>query len=111
MVPVTQYNFDYENMILESNSHELMTIPDQALSLEEIFRRSNAGTLPDIALEGQWDEDPNLDAAIRPDFDLTDLDATNELIESLKARYEAEKALQEEGKNFSESEPPVESGE
>lgn len=88
-----------------------MTVPDQALSIEELWRRSAAGTLPQIALEPVWDENPALDNAIKPDFDLTDLDATNELIEALQSRYESEKALQEQGKKDSESDQPTLFGE
>lgn len=91
-VPVTQFNFDPEDMVLEENSGEVVTVPDQALSLEEIWRRSQAGTLPDIVLAPVYDENPAFENAIKPDFDLTDIDATQSLIDALTAQVEAQKA-------------------
>lgn len=55
----TQYNFDAENSDKHAHSDEVITIPDDSFTIQELMERAIANTLP--PLTNHYDDDYNDD--------------------------------------------------
>ena len=80
----------------ESVSSEILTIPDQSLSVKDILRRFTSGTLSPEDLENKsmiYDDDPDID-----DADLMYLDDITDLDDRVRRGNEIRDQLAEEAK-------------
>lgn len=55
----TQFDFDFINSDKHSHSDEIITIPDDSFTIEELMQRAIANTLPPLA--NHYDDDYNDD--------------------------------------------------
>lgn len=72
---------------------ESLTVPDQAMTIKEILRRSALGqstSVHSVYYDPEGTEEP--DETLRPDFDLSDVSRIQDEIKENKARLDALKA-------------------
>lgn len=82
-------NSNYELHSFETNSGEIITVPGQSYTVKElVIRYENGVPLPKVK-NMQYDEifDEDLNPMREPDFDLTDIDKANALVESTSNKY------------------------
>lgn len=91
----SQYNFVTKDSDLETlKTDDCRTVPNMALSVKEILRRFNSGTLPDDLSRNYYDyEDDDIDSPVIEFKDLTDLTEMSEkqkqVIEKVKTESKA----------------------
>lgn len=90
------YEYNPESIEYEKNNGEVITVPDQSLTVKEILERFRRGTLDYESLQSRGyydDDDTDIDSSPMIVEDITDIEAAglrvNELLE--KAKKEASK--------------------
>lgn len=83
-----QLNFQPELHIGEINEGEDQTVPNQALSINEIITKFSQGLLPELKQYDEYDGEDEvdfsfIDPTLSPDFDLSDTDNIDEYINYL----------------------------
>lgn len=83
-----QLNFDSTLHIGEINEGEDQTVPNQALSINEILVKFSQGLLPELKEYNDYDGEDEvdfsfIDPTLDPDFDLSDTDQIDEYIDYL----------------------------
>lgn len=73
----TFYNYNHDSISYEHGGGELVTIPDQSLTVKQILERFRRGNLDYDQLKnrGYYDDpDENIDVPLKQFHDLTDVD-------------------------------------
>lgn len=85
MIFTTQWNFDYKNSDKHAHSDEIITIPDDSFTIQELMQRAVANTLPALSDYGKYGDNFDIDIDDDMEFinpvDLTDLYTLREQVD------------------------------
>lgn len=93
------YNYNSESISYEHNNGEVITIPDQSLTVKEILERFRRGTLDYDSLRSNGyydDDDENIDMAPITIEDITDIEEIARKAASLRKKAADEAQAQAE---------------
>jgi len=105
----TNYNYYVKDHHMEKPYGESKTVPNQSYTVQELFEKHVAGTLPNISKTPVWEEEPTFETNVdmeAPEFDLSDATALKDDLElKIKAsQTKKEEAMKQKSGNEVEAE-------